>query len=124
MRAKLVTLPSENCRDREKQDLQVASQRDALYILDVEIRMFVHLSVATRLDLPETGQARLDRVPVVLPGLVAGDDTLQLRSGTDETQLSRDYVPKLRQLVEAPLPEGSAHRCEARIVGVLVSPAS
>ena len=91
-----------------------------LHILDVEICVFVHLSVTPSLDLPESGQAGLDRVTGVLPRLVLGDDALQLRTGSDDAQRALEHVVELRELVEAPLAECLTDRREPGVVGVLV----
>ena len=64
------------------------SQGHVLRILDVELCVLVHLSVAARRDLPEPGQAGLDRCRACCHGSYAVDDAFQLGTGTDEAQRS------------------------------------
>ena len=71
---RLVTAVCQDGRNREQQDLEIRCERDALRVRDIELGVLVHLAVAARLDLPQAGDAGLDRMPGVLPGLIARND--------------------------------------------------
>src|SRR5690349_18491845 len=47
---RLVARVGEDCGDREQEDLEIASERDALRVFDVEIGVLEHRSAAARGD--------------------------------------------------------------------------
>ena len=103
-----------------EEDLAIGREAHLPHIREVEVRVLVHRPVTACQDLPQPGQPGLHRMAFVLPALVPVDDVHQLGAGPDEAHVAARHVPKLGQLVEAPLAQEPAEWGEPWISRVLV----
>src|SRR5438105_3399223 len=123
---RVLSLISESCspaqqnRNRVEEDLAIGCEAHPTDVREVEVRVLVHRPVTACQDLPQPGQPGLHRMAFVLPALVPVDDVHQLGAGPDEAHVAARHVPKLGQLVEAPLAQEPAEWGEPWISRVLV----
>src|SRR5205085_591142 len=93
-----VLLPQDG-RDRPEQELQVVSDGDPAEVAEVHTDPLTERDPRPSLNLPDAGQARHDVQPLVVPGLTGCRFGARQRPGSDETHLSPQHVPQLRQFI-------------------------
>src|SRR5690606_266900 len=95
-------IPLEDGRDRVEQDVAIEPQRAVVEVEFVETLLQIQVGVAAFRDLPEARKSGPDRCPPAPEVGVHGSKVVVWKwPRPHDAHLARDYVEKLRHLVEA-----------------------
>src|SRR5436190_20838436 len=94
----------EHRRDRQRQDPQIAAEREVLDVLALDGEPFLELQPAAAEYLHRPGEPRLHHQPEAMFRLVATDELDLPRPRSDEAHVALEHVEELWQLVEARAP--------------------
>src|SRR3954471_2745955 len=105
----------EHRRDRQRQDPQVAAERQVLDVLALDGEPFLERQPAAAEHLHRPREPRLHHQPEAVLRLVAPDELDLLRPRSDEAHVAREHVQELWQLVETRAPQEAAEPRHARV---------
>src|SRR5680860_96425 len=112
--------PRDDRRQRSQQDLDVAGEGPAGYVLVVEADHLLEGALRATVDLPGAGQAGAQLEPAQVPVLVQGGGLGEDQwAGADEAHLTLEDVEQLWQLVDRVTAQEAADRGDTRVAADL-----
>src|SRR6266487_1043554 len=96
------TGPVDDRRPCLPENLQIEGERPVLDVAQIEPDRLLPGQIRPAADLPQAGQARLDREPAPHLAAIARGLLRQCRPGPDQGHIPEQHVDELRKLVERP----------------------